>query len=448
MVVLPDVSRITSIYGKTFTCECGKIHHIDPQRVIYLPDALAWIPDLAAQWTPESSHRAVVLMDERTRAVAGEAAVAVLRERDWQVLEIIVPDAADGSPPICDDRTHAWLLPQMESADIVIPVGSGVLNDLGKWAAFTLGLPYISFGTAASMNGYASANVAATVRGVKTLIRANAPRVVISDPAVIRDAPYEMTASGLGDILAKSVSSADWRLNHLLFGDYFCDRSVSLIADIEPFYFDHPEDVRQRQPAALEALFHGLLLTGVAMTMAETSAPASGGEHLISHTLDMMSALDGQPHDLHGRQVGIGTVLTAELYRRLMAVESLDFSRAERNIEVDRAFWGGMGDEVVSHYTRKVPRLRRAVEVLSQGSRWDRVREDLQRYLRPPTRIRRCLERAGAAFRAEHIGCSRERLLTAFEHAHEIRARFTVIDLARLLGLFPQAANEIIEEWA
>ncbi len=441
------ISTVNAIYGQTFACKCGRTHRIDPQGVIYAPNALAQLPDVAVQWTPAPGRRAVVLMDVRTRAVGGAAAAAALRERDWQVTEIVVPDSAAGGP-VCDDRTHDWLLPQMESADIVVPVGSGVLSDLGKWTAFDLDVPYVSFGTAASMNGYASANVAATVKGVKTLLRGRAPRVVLADPAVIRDAPYEMTAAGLGDILAKSVSSADWRLNHVLFGDYFCDRSVSLIAEIEPLYFDHPEDVRQRKPAALEALFHGLLLTGVAMTMAETSAPASGGEHLISHTLDMMSALDGQPHDLHGRQVGVGTVLTSELYRRILALESPDFSHAERSIAVDRAFWGRMGDEVASHYAQKVARIRQAAATLSRGDTWDRVREDIQPYLRPPARIRGCLEQAGAAFRAEQIGCSRERLLTACHHAHEIRSRFTVIDLARLLGLLPQAAEEIVEAWA
>ena len=83
--------------------------------------------------------------------------------------------------------------------------------------------------------------------------------------------------------------------------------------EIEPLYTNRPEDVRDRKPEALEALFHGLLLTGAAMTMAETSSPASGGEHLISHTLDMMSFIDGKPHDLHGRQVGVGTILTADI---------------------------------------------------------------------------------------------------------------------------------------
>ena len=430
------------IYGQTIECDCGKTHHVEPQRVIYENGALSRLPEVLSEYT--TGRRVVLLMDIRTREVAGQEAAALLRDANWEVSEIVVPDPAQGASPICDDHTHDWLLRRIEAADVVLPIGSGVLNDLGKWTAFDLSAPYVCFGTAASMNGYASANVAATLKGVKSLLWARPPRTVVSDPAILRDAPYELTTAGLGDILAKSVSSADWRMNHFLFGDYFCERSVSLIADIEPLYMDHPEDVRRREPKAMEALFHGLLLTGIAMTMAETSSPASGGEHLVSHTLDMMSSLDGAPHDLHGRQVGLGTVLASEVYRRVISLESPDFSRASMGF--DKEFWGALGDGVETQFAQKVERLQKAVEILSQGDSWDRLREEVKPFLRPPERIRDRLKRAGAAYRAEDIGCSRQRLLRAMLHLHEIRSRFTVIDLAWLVGILPQAAAEIVED--
>jgi glycerol-1-phosphate dehydrogenase [NAD(P)+] len=435
-------STMNTLFGQTIECDCGKTHHIEPQRVIYEKAALTRLPRVLSEYT--TGRQVVVLMDIRTRNVAGKEAAAVLRDANWQVSEIVVPDPSQGTSPICDDHTHDWLLRQIEAADVVVPIGSGVLNDLGKWSAFDLKVPYVCFGTAASMNGYASANVATTIKGVKSLLWARPPRTVVSDPAILRDAPYELTTSGLGDILAKSVSSADWRMNHFLFGDYFCERSVSLIADIEPLYLDHPEDLRERKPKAMEALFHGLLLTGVAMSMAETSSPASGGEHLVSHTLDMMSSLDGVPHDLHGRQVGIGTVLVSEVYRRIIGLESPDFSRA--STDVDKEFWGVLGDEIETNCAQKVERLHKAVEILSQGDSWDRLREEVKPFLRSPEQIRNCLKRAGAAYRAEDIGCTRERLLRAVLHAHESRTRVTIIDLARLVGLLPQAAAEIVED--
>ncbi|HLT40620.1 MAG TPA: iron-containing alcohol dehydrogenase, partial [Enhygromyxa sp.] len=282
--------------------------------------------------------------------------------------------------------------------------------------------------------------------GVKALTPARPPTLVFSVPRVIAEAPLRMTTSGLGDVLAKSVSSVDWYLNHVLFGDYYCQRSVDLVAGLEPLYLDHGDRIRARDEAALEAMFDALMLTGVAMTMAGTSTPASGGEHLISHSLDMLSAIDGRPHDLHGRQVGVGTILCAELYRRVLAVESPEFVAPPAS--VDRELWGPLADEVTDKFAQKRERLLLARDALRRGDRWDRLREQLSAMVRSPEQLRRCLEQAGAAIEAEHIGCDADRLTLAFTRGHQIRARYTVLDLAWLLGLMPEAAREIVDQWA
>ncbi len=432
------------LFGKTFDCVCGKRHIIEPREVIYAEDAVEQLPTACARAT--AGHAAAVLMDVRTRAVAGAQAARSLRRAGWEVVELVVPDPAGGGTPICDDRTYETLAPRCRDVELVVPVGSGVLNDLGKWLAMDLRLPYVGFATAASMNGYASANIAPTLCGVKSLVYAHPPLAVLSSPAVLREAPYEMTAAGLGDVLAKSVSNADWYLNHLLFEDYYCPEAVGLIAEIEPLYLDEPGALAARQERAVEALFFALLLTGVAMTMADTSFPSSGGEHLISHSLDMLSSVDGAAHDLHGRQVGMGTILACELYRRVLATESPAWT--DPPAKVDRRFWGRLADVVAEQYAQKLPRMAQATGKLSQAGAWDRVREDLAARIRPPERVRNCLARAGGAFRAEHVRCSRGRLLAALLHAHEIRSRFTILDLARLVGVLPAAGGEIVEQWA
>lgn len=433
----------TDLYGQSISCQCGRTHVIEPRAVVYGEDAIRRLPGLCAEAT--AGRRAAVFMDLRTRQAAGEEACSVLQAAGWSVGRALVTDGPGGKSPVCDEPTKQALAPAMAGAYVVLTVGSGVVTDLGKWLAFEASLPFLSFATAASMNGYASANVAPTMAGVKSLLGARAARAVASSPAVLTAAPYEMTAAGLGDVLAKSVSSADWFLNHFLFGDYYCPRSVGLIAQIEPLYLEHPEAIAQRQPAAMEALFEALVLTGVAMTMAESSAPASGGEHLISHSLDMMSGLDGREHDLHGRQVGVGTILTAELYRRLLAIDRPRWREVEQ--EVDAGFWGRLSGAVAEQYARKLPRLREVPRLLF-GARWDELRRELRSMLRPPEVIKGCLQRAGAAHRAGDIGCDHGRLLAALQHGREIRSRVTILDLAAMAGILPEAGEEIARQWA
>ena len=282
-----------SIFGRTFFCECGKTHTVQPREVLYARGAAEQFPALCARAV--SGRRVTLLMDERTRAVAGRELGRSLAGGGWQVSEILVPDPSRGHSPICDDLTKDALSARIGETDLFVPVGGGVMTDLARWIAEDRALPFVSFATAASMNGYASASIAGTVRGVKSLLYARPPLAIAADPAIIERAPLELTASGLGDVLAKPVSTADWRLNELVFGDYYCARSAGLIAEIEPLYADHPEQIRAREPKAMQGLFDALLLTGVSMSMAGTSAPCSGGEHMVSHSLDMMASLDGLP---------------------------------------------------------------------------------------------------------------------------------------------------------
>jgi len=432
-----------AIFGTTFDCDCQRRHSIQPGTIVYADDALEKLPEVCR--AVAAGPCAAVLMDRRTRQVGGLATAASLAMSGMRARPIVVPDK-DGDSPVCDEATKAALAKRIGRSDVLVAAGGGTINDLAKWLAFEAGIPYVAVATAASMNGYTSANVAATVAGVKMLLRARPPAAVLARPTVLAEAPYELTAAGLGDVLAKSVSSADWRLNYLLFGDYHCQRSVELISDVEPLYLRDPATLARREPDALAALFDALLLTGAAMTMAETSAPASGGEHLVSHTLDMMSAAEGRPHDLHGRQVGVATVLACELYRRAMAIDSPRLSWPAP--EADAAFWGPLTDAVAKQYAAKAPRIAMAGDLLPCRSSWQELRRQIIPMLRPPQQVRDCLAAAGAACSAEDIGCDRPRLAAALRHAHEARSRFTILDLAWLVGILPAAADEIVQQWA
>jgi len=438
------MNSLNNLFGQSFLCVCGKTHRIEPKQIVYSEDAKEHLPSLSREL--QLGDRVAVLTDSRTREVAGRMLVEILSKDGLKVTEVLVPDRPDGSWPICDDVTEQHIDRRLGEVDWILAVGSGVINDLGKWLAGDRKIPYVSFATAASMNGYTSANVAPTIKGMKSLTFARPPVAVLSCPEIICSAPYELTTAGLGDVLAKSISTTDWYLNHLLFGDHFCEKSAGLITEIEPLYLYRAEDLKGRKHEAIDAFFQALLLTGVSMTMAETSSPASGGEHMVSHALDMMSSIDGGAHDLHGRQVGVGTVLMAALYERVLEVESPRFTEPKEM--VDAFFWGPLGEVVKENFRQKAHRLRIAKEQLATGDTWDKLRQELSPMLHPPVTLHTCLHRAGAATKAQDIGCSRDRLLDALLHAHEIRPRFTVLDLAYLIGIMPSVAENLVDGWS
>jgi glycerol-1-phosphate dehydrogenase [NAD(P)+] len=319
------------------------------------------------------------------------------------------------------------------------------MNDLSKWLATDLGIPYAVLATAASMNGYSAANVAPTIAGLKSLFRAHAPLCIAAIPLIIQTAPYELTASGLGDVIAKPVSTADWILNNVLFGEQYSPAIAAIIDSIEPGYTLHSAALAARAPDATKALFDALVFSGCAMTLQGSSLPASGGEHLISHTLDMMAHIDHTRHDLHGRQVGVATIFAAALYERFFELEERSFRMPRLQFNADD--WAEIAPAIQSELEKKRERLHEACRRLCDKALVRELLLRLRPQLRSPQSIKACLQQAGAAHRLADIGCSRERFLTAVFRAPTIRGRFTSLDLALISGILESHAEKIVDSY-
>ncbi len=434
---------IHDLLGQTFPCECGRTHVAPVNAMVYHEGALEELPGLFDRHAP--GRNPVLLADMRTWAVCGKAAARVMEKAGRPTGLVMLPDPASGEP-VCDDLTKAWLESQVPgTTTALLAVGSGVVNDLAKWVAADRDIPYMVVATAASMNGYSSANIAPAIRGVKRVLEGRAPFAVAALPSVLAAAPGALTSAGLGDVIAKPVSMTDWKINQFLFGEYFCPLCARLIRDLEPGYMNHPEGVLKREPAAMEALFMALLYSGLSMTLAGTSFPASGGEHMMSHVLDMKAMAGGRRHDYHGRQVGVGTLVAGALYERLLALEEPRFQvRVE---PTDTGYWGALASVVDEEHAVKRERAAQAVERLKQPGAWAAVRAIIAENAVSTTRIKDCLKRAGAAHRLADIGCSRDDFINAILRSHQIRARYTVLDLARAAGILPGAAGDIVDAW-
>jgi len=431
------------LLGKTFDCDCGRTHTVSLQALIYSPNALDRLPKLLTHAVPARSQLRIVA-DTRTYDAAGYRVEKVLKD-NWDTQTTIIRDGPDNTP-VCDDHTRDRLVETIgDSWDVMIAVGSGVVNDLCKWIAFQQGKPYLTVATAASMNGYASVNVAPSIDGVKKIVNGCVPFAILAMPDVIEDAPFELTAAGLGDVIAKPVSTTDWKINNVLFDEYFCPLCCRLIEDIEPLYMSSPRKIRSLDPETIRGLFSALVYSGISMTMAGSSSPASGGEHLISHTLDMKGKSENSPLQLHGSQVGVATIFVCALYERLLQMESPQFREVVE--ETDSAYWKSLTDAVEAQHALKRRKVAHATDRLRDGSTWDAARETIASSIPRAYDIKQCLSEAGAAHSLDHINVSKADFLNAVMHSHQVRERYTVIDLARAAGILPGAANDIVNEY-
>ncbi len=437
----------SELLGKTFLCDCGKEHKVPTERLIYDTNALDGLVEYLRDFY--NSSDCLLVADKRTFKAAGAEVEDKLLKAGLRIKKFIIPDH-NGESPATDDKTKDLFIKNAPEVDIFIAVGSGVVNDLTKWVAYLRGKPYIVVPTAASMNGYASANVAASVDGLKVLFHAEACKALFAIPSILESAPFELTTSGLGDVIAKSVSSSDWKLNQFLFDEYYCQFSVDLLKDLEPIYLQNPKKIKKLDKKTIEALFRALFYSSVAMTITGTSSPASGGEHLISHTLDMIAYRDGVNHDYHGLQVGISTVLTAALYEKVLSVDAPIFKPLQE--KVDSEFWGSLTNVVEVEYKKKLPKSKLVIEKLSNQPTWKELQRTLRKNLVSSKILKNCLKEAGAAHRFLDISndghpLKRKEFYKTVLCANQMRERFTILDLAFMVGVLPDQLDSLIDEW-
>ena len=349
--------------------------------------------------------------------------------------------------PTASATAVAALHPYLAGTTALVAVGSGTVNDITKMAAHQVGLPYAIVATAPSMNGYTSSIAALLIEGVKTSQPCTPPVACLGDLDMLAAAPYRMIAAGLGDLLSKPVSNADWLLALTLADGVYSNTAADLIAASADFV----DGVAGQLPApdAVGKLMASLCLSGLAMSVAGTSAPASGGEHLISHYLDMTHHAFGAANDLHGCQVGVATIATAALYEKLLALDP-------QTIDVDglitrhpawndyepvvRERFGPLATAVLSHARKGHPTrdaLRARLTHLRET--WDELLSALRPTLRGPDAIRADLLAAHCPTNFAALGIDTERARRAIVHSKDIRPRYTILHLAAELGR--------LEEW-
>jgi glycerol-1-phosphate dehydrogenase [NAD(P)+] len=193
---------------------------------------------------------------------------------------------------------------------VVIAVGGGKDIDIAKLSSANKGLPFVSIPTAASHDGIASPVVSMKGHSRPYSFMAHAPIAIMADVDIIVRAPFRLLASGCGDIVGKYTAVRDWRLAHRIKNEYYGDYAADLALMSARLVMRNAHIVKTISETGIRTVVEALISCGVAMSIAGSSRPCSGAEHLFSHALDVTA-----PHPaLHGEQVGVGTIMCAYLH--------------------------------------------------------------------------------------------------------------------------------------
>jgi glycerol-1-phosphate dehydrogenase [NAD(P)+] len=368
-----------------------------------------------------------VISDHDTFAVLGERIEHALGSR-FEIQSIVL-----GRQPHADAETVARLSAALDPlTDVVVAVGSGTLNDLAKMVAFERGLPQVVFATAPSMNGYTSVSASITSDGVKRSVRARTPIGVFFDLRVLAAAPMRLIRAGIGDSASRPTAQADWLLSHLLLDRPYRDAPFTMLAEDERALFEHGEALVRRDVAAMRYLVRTLVLSGFGMTVCNGSFPASQGEHLLSHYVEMTQA-PGALHAYHGEQIGVCTLAMAGIQDRILAGDTPPILRPTTlgRHDLVEHFGPLAGDGCWREHEHKFfdgPFTEQLNARLATS--WDAMRARMRRVTPGANKLRQLLASAGAPSEPADLGWSPELFAAAIRYARGIRNRYTFLDLA------------------
>ena len=290
---------------------CGKEHKCPIENVYIESGATSHLSHLTDKY-----NKILLVADENTHSAAGKSTEKALGDKIKD--RVVFPG---NTVLIPDESAIDTVNEKMTGVDLIIGIGSGVIQDLCKYVSHFSGIPYMIVATAPSMDGYASSGAAMILNGMKETVPAGLPLAIIADTKVLKNAPMEMIKAGYGDIIGKYSALNDWELSRVVNGEYFCQYIYDITYEMIEKTLKTANGLLKREEPSIRTLTEALIVVGIMMSFATTSRPASGSEHHLSHFFEITGIVKNEPYFPHGIDVVYSTVITAEIREKLLKKE-------------------------------------------------------------------------------------------------------------------------------
>lgn len=425
-------------------CSCGKSHNACIPQISIKNGA---IDDLPAFINKNGYKKAFILSDVKSYRAVGDKVCNILNRENIRFTKYTIIDECVKP----DEKTVGNAMLHFDKdCDVVVAIGSGVINDTGKVISSIAKLPYVIVATAPSMDGYASTTSSMDVDGLKVSLPTKSADLIIGDLEVLKNAPLNMLSAGLGDMLAKYISIAEWRIAHEVVGEYYCEEIANLVRVALKKCIDNAEGLLERNEFAVKAVFEGLVLCGIAMSFAGLSRPASGVEHYFSHVWDMRGLEFGTKTNFHGTQCAVATFIVAGLYEKVLTIipdknKAVDYvSHFNFSAWADElsSFIGSAASVMISNENvdgkYDVDKHSKRINVII--SKWDKIREIIREEIPSKQEIAKILKAIKISENPKEIGIDCD-LFTTLLATKDIRDKYVLSRLLWDLGVIEEVKS-------
>jgi len=422
-------------------CSCGCEHRAIDKDIYIGRGLIDRIPGYI-QRRGLGTH-CVLVADDNTYRVAGEQVEKTLKAAGFDVVPCVIHRENDMLPD--DLSCGEVLLSITRDTEFLIAVGSGTVTDTTRINAERTSLPFVSVGTAPSMDGYASAVAPLLHRGLKIQRPAVCPEIIVCDLDVLATAPMHMIASGVGDVLGKYIAKADWQLGQIINGEPCCPVCVEMVTNAVNALVDNVDEIAQKTEKGMRILIEALLLAGVTIMIIDNTRAVASIEHNIAQYWEMILVQRGVEPPMHGASVGVSTLLVWPMFERFAKEDlsklDLETIRAKRISREKRERWmlHAYGEEGGRQIMRENPG-----DFLTWEEQERRIRTAQERFeeikaviaaMPPLEKIKQVMTTLNAEMTPEEEAIPDDLLRCSMHCGKDYRTRYTLFKLIDECGL-------------
>ena len=414
------------IRAKMAHCECGRPHEIDLEVLEVGSGLLGKVAEILSR--NRFPKRILMVADVNSFRVT-KGLYEQLLGAGFTVELRVYEDTR-----VADMQTVEELQTLLRRVDGCLSVGTGSVNDICRLSSYRENKQFAIFATAPSMDGFASDSAPITSGNFKTTHPCRQPRIIMADTKILAAAPTELKAAGFGDVVAKYIGIADWRVANLLHGDYYCERVAQFVRDAVAKMVALADKVPEQNEDAAGAIMEALVLTGISMQLAKCTRPASGTEHIISHYWECKKLQHGVISDFHGKKVGVATLIVARAYHNLMRLQSVKAHAEKIDWEDVKAHYGeGLTEDMMKLNLPNT--IVDEIDPKAVERNWQKILEIIREEIPTEEELRRLYAKAHAATTGEEIAVTPELFRDGIKYHPFMRRRVTIARILPMIDL-------------
>ncbi len=423
--------------------------------MLFESDAIYRLPEVLKQAGGDPGLPVLVVMDKTPMQRKGkdlkQLVLEILGTVGWRAEPVIMEPDTTGQ--VHTDMPHIEAVKQhIRDGVTLLAMGSGTVCDITKHASYLCEKEagtrskLVVFQTANSVSAFTSNMAPTFVEGVKRTLASRYPDALVCDLETLADAPYEMTAAGVGDLLAAFVSLPDWYLaNQLGMDNSYSELAQDLMGPLDHIFRESATSIRERSPEGMAVLAKLIALGGLAMSLSHATTPMSGYEHVMSHILDLLAEAAQKPLAQHGSQVSLTTLLASKAYLKFLDefdpgevnaaacypdADTMAQRIRETFLQVDPS--GRAGEECWADYRLKLEAWHAQRAQFQQFLKgWDEIKPKVAEWTRRPEDLIEILQAIDAPVSFAQLvpPVSEQQAYFSFMNAPLMRKRLTIGDM-------------------